>query len=125
MHAVVPDDDTVKIKECYVDIVSRGILDVHDLHGDSLLAVAGRDTWRISRVNVPRASRNQGIGSYLMRRVCADADADGLCLVLEASGDEDALFGQSLIDWYKRFGFVDKYDHTPGVMYRLPKESGE
>lgn len=78
----------------------------------------------LNRIEVPKGSRNSGVGSAVMAEVTKMADAAGVPVRLSPSGD----FGGSvprLRDFYKRFGFVENkgrardFDTTES-MYRQP-----
>lgn len=72
--------------------------------------------WIITRVKVPKEHRRKGIGTELMKEICADADAAKIPLVLEVAsyGEMD---NDTLRAWYKKFGFRD----VGGIMGRKPK----
>jgi GNAT superfamily N-acetyltransferase len=78
----------------------------------------------LARIIVEKGQRGQGVGSEFMRDLSARADADNALLKLTASSD----FGGSksrLIDFYKRFGFVENKGRNRdfsvwGGMYRRP-----
>lgn len=88
------------MKSMYIDRETRAIIDI-DLPGDDGLR------W-ISRVNVPTASRGQGVARRLMEKVLIDADADGITLALWViptgrTGVDPGVGG--LVAWYERLGF--------------------
>ena len=59
----------------------------------------------LSKIVVPKAERNTGVGSDFMRALAKAADTDGATVALSPAAD----FGGNkarLIDFYKRFGFV-------------------
>jgi GNAT superfamily N-acetyltransferase len=59
----------------------------------------------LSRIEVPKDLRNQGLGSQVMKDLLAEADATGVTMALSPSSD----FGGNksrLTEFYKRFGFV-------------------
>lgn len=67
-----------------------------------------RELWDIY---TPEADRRRGYASDLMRSVCAEADADGLILILFPGSP-------ALADWYLTFGF-DIVQETPLMMFRI------
>lgn len=58
----------------------------------------------ITRVNTPEEFRQQGHGNELMRKICKDADEEGVNLFLEISPTGDMTYDQ-LEKWYNKFGF--------------------
>lgn len=87
------------------------------------LTPCGGDVWEVNRVNVPQPHRGYGHGSELLKRLTADADAEGATLVLNiyASG---ALDHQALVEWYRRNGFTltsRPSQEDPWMMRRLPQ----
>jgi ribosomal protein S18 acetylase RimI-like enzyme len=85
------------VKTCYVDVVTRSIAD---------LVQPGEMApfWVITRINVPREHRGQGLGSKMLKEICADADKEGCSLGLDVS-PSDGLDYDQLVAWYKRYGF--------------------
>lgn len=81
----------------------------------------------LSRIEVPKDLRNQGVGSQVMKDLIAGADAKGIPLALSPSSD----FGGNksrLVDFYKRFGFVQNHGRnkdftTRETMIRPPGSS--
>lgn len=103
------------MRNCYVNSTTRAIADLTNV-GEM---VPG--TMTITRINVPAKHRGKGLGSELLKRICEDADADGMSLSLEimSSGplDYDALSA-----WYKRNGF--EWDKNHYCMIRRPMTDG-
>jgi GNAT superfamily N-acetyltransferase len=98
---------------CYVDYEHRGIADVTNL-GEMV-----PKTRTITRINIPEESRGRGLGTKLLRRILADADAEGVILSLEImpSGPLDY---NALEAWYRRWGFKPWKKH-PMVFIRRPR----
>lgn len=71
------------------------VLDCCDYYNEGMI---------ITRINVPQAFRGQGHARELLRRVCADADLEGVTLWLEISSS-DGLDYDQLEAWYVRHGF--------------------
>ena len=106
------------MKPVYVDVPHRVIADtMRDPFGEDV-------TW-VNRINVPKAHRGKKLGSAMLRRLCDEADAEGVTLVLQplATG---GLGGPALIAWYKRYGFTWDHDYVvngkkiAGRMIRRP-----
>jgi GNAT superfamily N-acetyltransferase len=100
------------VQTCYVDFDTRSIAD---------LVSPGELTsgWTITRINVPSYGdvRGKGHGTALLKRILADADAEGVELWLEPS-PSDGLDYDQLVAWYKRHGF----EMTElGYMIRKPR----
>lgn len=85
----------------------------------------GKDGWNtLSKIEVPKEQRGQGIGRKAMESLVAAADAEGWKIDLTPTDD----FGMSktrLQKWYKSFGFVDNKGRnkdftTRESMIRLP-----
>jgi predicted GNAT family acetyltransferase len=80
----------------------------------------------IHRLVVPDNVRHQGYGTTLMHRVCREADAAGITLVLfvGAFGREEDMDNDALLKWYtEQFGFVvlqTKTDNTDMMLARMP-----
>jgi ribosomal protein S18 acetylase RimI-like enzyme len=85
------------MQTCYIDREHNAIAD---------LVRPGELTpcWTITRVNVPGLSRGKGVGSKLLDRILADADAEGLTLQLEVA-PSGGLDYDALVAWYRRRGF--------------------
>lgn len=65
----------------------------------------------LSRLVVPEADRNQGVGSAIMDELTKAADANGVTLALSPVADFGGNVGQ-LRDFYSRFGFVKNSGHA-------------
>lgn len=74
----------------------------------------------ITRLKAHDDHLGQGGGSRVLAEICADADAEGMTLVLEPSpyfGEQDY---DRLVAFYERFGFTHK---DAFYMLRPPKEN--
>ena len=69
---------------------------------------APRNSFYINRINTPAAHRGQGYASKVMAQVIADADREGVTLVLEVAPGDTTVDYERLKSWYKRLGFEDK-----------------
>lgn len=94
------------MKSCYVDKDTRSIADICDYYGRGLI---------ITRINVPKEHRNKKHGSALLKRILADADAEGVVLWLEIL-ESGGLTRTQLAEWYARYGFKNH----GGVWRRQP-----
>lgn len=99
------------METCYVDNQVYGIADL--IHPGELLP----GTWVISRINIPERFRGMGHGSKLLKRIVAQADAEGVILGLTIN-PYGAMDYEDLEAWYIRYGF---FHHDPtGYLVRLP-----
>lgn len=87
------------MKLCYADRATRSVADV--VAADHL----GAHIFVITRISVPKEYRGQGVGRQLLKEVLADADKEGVRLVLEINPYGDMTFKQ-LEAWYTRNGFL-------------------
>jgi hypothetical protein len=80
-------------------------------------------TREVVDVETPFDEQGKGYATTLLHKVCREADAAGLVLVLSPQpfGDNINLSKEQLIDWYERsFGFA-VIQHQPMVlMARMP-----
>ena len=95
-----------------------------DLFGDASKG------YELSRIELPKEARGQGIGTDIMDDLISAADAEGATISLTP----DTSFGGSSVsrlnDFYKQFGFVDnkgknKDFSTRNTMYRVPLKDTE
>lgn len=85
-----------------------------------------RNQIELSTVIVPKESRGEGLGSKFMDELSAIADTNNSIITLTPSTDYGATSKKRLIEFYKKFGFVEnkgKYRNLEisDDMYRLPK----
>ena len=95
-----------------------------DLFGDASKG------YELSRIELPKEVRGQGIGTDIMDDLISGADAEGATISLTP----DTSFGGSSVsrlnNFYKQFGFVDnkgknKNFSTRNTMYRVPLKDAE
>ena len=96
------------MEPCYYDTEHNSIADLMDYQDGKL----------ITRINVPREHRGQGLASRLMKRITADADRTRTKLYAWIS-PSDGLGRRALKAWYRRNGFRIDRDfvatHTPAA----------
>ncbi len=85
-----------------------------------------REVVTISRIEVPKESRDQGTGTRAMEQLVEWADANGKTLALSPSADFGGTKSR-LVDFYKRFGFVENKGRSKDLeisetMIRTPKD---
>lgn len=101
------------MKTCYVIKEHRAIADLVDATG------AFNEGLLLTRINVPKKSRTQGIGTKLLQQICEDADREGVTLYLEVS-PSDGLTADQLTAWFKRHRFRHMQAGS-NVMWRPPQ----
>src|SRR3954468_19068229 len=63
-------------------------------------------TYELSSIKVPPLAQKRGVGSRLLRRVCAVADQREVALILQVSADFNGwMTNAQLYLWYQRHGF--------------------
>lgn len=87
------------MKNCFVIPEHRAIADLVPGHE------MGLPGYIITRINVPKASRKQGIGSRLLNAIIDEADRQREHLWLEIQ-PSDGLNYEELEAWYMRHGFI-------------------
>jgi predicted N-acetyltransferase YhbS len=83
------------------------------------------NTYVVNRVSVPQripSNRGQGIASRLFADVCAEADRQGITLILmiHPDGSTGSLTYPQLVAWYRRLGFRPSVEN-PGWWKRVPQ----
>jgi ribosomal protein S18 acetylase RimI-like enzyme len=64
------------------------------------------DDWEVTNVFTRPNCRGNGLARQLMQQVCADADAEGVSLLLSVGqGREGGPTPDQLFGWYTRLGF--------------------
>lgn len=89
------------------------VLDIFQMSIDEVLEICEQDIevdeteqfHLISRINVPREYRGQGIGTELLERVLEEADIEEVNLVLEILPFSDGPDYEVLHAWYSKHGF--------------------
>lgn len=90
------------MKNFYADTATRSVVDLTE-YGETGKRPTGLI---ITRINVPKEHRRQGIGTKLMKEICQEADDTGTILWLEvASYNDGGPNNDQLYDWYEKFGF--------------------
>lgn len=68
----------------------------------------GDEDWEVESVATTPDYRGQGLQRELWKRVLADADSEGACLLLTVGSGgihRRSLSSEQLFDWYERLGF--------------------
>jgi hypothetical protein len=89
---------------------------------DAMPCPSNPGIWYIPRINVPQHSRNQGMGTELMRKLCLRADSEGLTLYVYPTENYASNLAR-LRRFFVRFGFFSDatYGGT-GAFTRIPNE---
>lgn len=90
--------------------------DLIQMAGDNLLPYYGSagGLYLLTRVNVPKEHRGEGLGSRLLKMVTDEADANEATLILEVV-PSGPLSSAALQEWYERNGFR-RYHPIPGIL---------
>jgi hypothetical protein len=88
----------------------------------------GNEIYTIQRIVTPEESRGEGSASKALLEITKAADKAGLTLQLEPVAIKPltkkggkALSTKELADWYKRNGFVQKFEGSDLILIRTPK----
>jgi len=95
-----------------------------DLFGDASKG------YELSRIELPKEVRGQGIGTDIMDDLISGADAEGATISLTPDTSFVGSSVSRLNNFYKQFGFVDnkgknKDFSTRNTMYRVPLKDTE
>ena len=78
-------------------------------------------TREVKALHVAPAERGKGYGTSLMHKLCREADADNMILVLMPRGFADAAWtDEQLAGWYEQFGFQVIQREPAVLMARAP-----
>lgn len=84
-----------------------GIIDVTKMGDTGIYETGIENMWTVTRVNVPTEFRRQGVGTYLMEKLCVQADEMKINLELEVTPYVDSEMSiDDLAAFYSKFGFV-------------------
>lgn len=72
-------------------------------------------------LHTPAAEQGKGHATTLVRKVCKEADASNIVLMIwpKPYGDDQAMNTEQLAQWYERFGF-QQIQPEPPLMARMP-----
>lgn len=94
----------------------------HDSKSNIRIAVADLHPhmggWRISRIEVPTLYRGKGHGTALLKRICDNADREGVVLYLEPTASSGGLTQTNLVRWYRRHSFDWDTEYLPHTYTR-------
>ena len=85
------------------------------------------NTITLSKIEVPEDARKSGLGTQAMNDIVEYANKTGKTITLSPSTDFGASSKKRLVDFYKRFGFVENKGKNKDFsisesMYRLPDQ---
>lgn len=89
------------------------------MHVDTHAHIA-RKMRQVMGLTVAIHQRGQGKASALLREVCAEADREGLMLLLEPKPTDATLTVEQAESWYGRFGFQTIQETPIKLMVRTP-----
>ncbi|MER6382092.1 GNAT family N-acetyltransferase [Streptomyces sp. NPDC001118] len=75
----------------------------------------------VTEIAVWAECRGRGWGSEVLKKVCRDADAEKVTLLLSVEPGPDGLSAEALVSWYERHGF-SRAINDETVMIRLPED---
>ena len=88
---------------------------------------SGNNIFTIERIVTPEGKRGMGSASKALSEVTSSADKAGLTLQLEPAAVKPlikkggkGLTSKQLVDWYKRNGFVQKFEGSDLILIRKP-----
>lgn len=90
------------------------------------MVMFGRGYVRPHHIRIDKSSRGEGLGTSFMTDLCKFSDYHKLQIRLSPSKDFGATSVPRLIEFYKRFGFVENKGKNKDyqfseTMYRIPK----
>lgn len=104
------------MKDSYYRLVENSLASVSMMP----MIAEGPKVWAVCRVAVQRRIRGRGLARELMAEVLADADREGVKLMLSVEPDPfGTLDYDGLVAWYRRLGFFQPYLHE-SYMERTP-----
>lgn len=80
-------------------------LDANNTYAPSDVSLCDRPTYWIARVSVPSVMRRQGVGTFLMKKMCEWLDEGRFHAVIGVSSYGE-MSNEDLQSFYERFGFV-------------------
>jgi len=119
--AQVPNFAGTTLKSVVEPIQAKGVvLDIYEANKSPNRLV-------LSKIQVPKEMRKQGVGSEVMQQLSEFADQQGKTIALSPSTDFGASSVNRLKDFYKRFGFIENKGRNKDfsiseLMYRLPTQ---
>jgi len=117
----VPNFAGTTLKSVVEPIQAKGVvLDIYE-------ASKNPNKLFLSKIEVPKEMRKQGVGSEVMQQLSEFADQQGKTIALSPSTDFGASSVSRLKDFYKRFGFIENKGKNKDFtisesMYRLPTQ---
>ena len=123
---------TLVIGETKVGFTSAGmelVNNVVQIMDDADVDASGNVIYTIDRISTPSDKRGKGSASKALSEITSAADKAGLTIQLEPTvmrslvGGGESLNNAQLVEWYKKNGFVPKFDGSDKILIRSPKET--
>ena len=123
---------TLVIGDTKVGFTSAGmelVNNVVQIMDDADVDASGNVIYTIDRISTPSDKRGKGSASKALSEITSAADRAGLTIQLEPTvmrslvGGGESLNNAQLVEWYKKNGFVPKFDGSDKILIRSPKET--
>jgi alkylated DNA nucleotide flippase Atl1 len=123
---------TLVIGDTKVGFTSAGmelVNNVVQIMDDADVDASGNVIYTIDRISTPSDKRGKGSASKALSEITSAADKAGLTIQLEPTvmrslvGGGESLNNAQLVEWYKKNGFVPKFDGSDKILIRSPKET--
>jgi GNAT superfamily N-acetyltransferase len=78
----------------------------------------GERALRLSMLVVPETRRGLGMGTQIMKAICAYADEHGAMILLSPFTERGVRYRNRLVRWYKSLGFVENKGRRKDFRFR-------
>jgi hypothetical protein len=124
LPTLVVGDTKVGFTSAGMELVNNVVQIMDDVDVDA----SGNVIYTIDRISTPSEKRGKGSASKALSEITSAADKAGLTIQLEPTvmkslvGDGASLNKAQLIEWYKKNGFVPRFEGSDKILIRTPKE---
>lgn len=124
LPTLVVGDTKVGFTSAGMELVNNVVQIMDDVDVDA----SGNVIYTIDRISTPSEKRGKGSASKALSEITSAADKAGLTIQLEPTvmkslvGDGASLDKAQLIEWYKKNGFVPRFEGSDKILIRAPKE---
>lgn len=124
LPTLVIGDTKVGFTSAGMELV-KGVVQIMD---DADVDASGNVIYTIDRISTPPDKRGKGSASKALSEITSAADRAGLTIQLEPTVMKslieggDSLSRSQLVEWYKKNGFVPKFEGSDKILIRAPKE---